>query len=155
MLSIEQIYILLHLKKAKVDYAKMMSKLTGMPVEKINECIKSLREMGFVERDGGSAIKRSRARFKKAHEVHKHHTYYKLTREGEIFSRKLAEELDRIIDGLTKKGTYNRLVELCRRGKLDYGDEELRKLGFITEKGRKTKFFEAFSYVAGLNFERI
>ena len=46
-------------------------------------------------------------------------------------------------------------MELCRRGKLDYGDEELRKLGFITEKGRKTKFFEAFSYVAGLNFERI
>ena len=155
MLSIEQVYILLHLKKAKVDYAKMMSRLTGIPVEKINECIKSLMEMGFVERDSGSAIKRSRARFKKAHEVHKHHTYYRLTREGEIFSRKLAEELDRVIDRLTRKGTYNRLVELYRKGKLSSEDEELRKLGFITEKGRKTKFFEAFSYVAGLDFERI
>ncbi len=155
MLSIEQVYVLLHLKKAKVDYAKMMSRLTGIPVEKINECIKSLMEMGFVERDSGSAIKRSRARFKKAHEVHKHHTYYRLTREGEIFSRKLAEELDRVIDGLTRKGTYNRLVELYRKGKLSSEDEELRKLGFITEKGRKTKFFEAFSYVAGLDFERI
>jgi len=152
MLSIEQIYVLLHLKKAKVDYAKMMSKLTGIPVEKINECIKSLMEMGLVERDSGSAIKRSKVRFKKAHEVHKHHTYYRLTRDGEIFSRKIAEELDRVIDRLTKKGTYNHVVELYKKGKLNFPDEELRKLGFITEKGRKTKFFDAFSYVAGLNF---
>ncbi len=150
MLSIEQLYVLLHLRKAKVDYAKMMAKLTGLPLERINESIAALMEMGFVERDSGSTIKKSKAKFKKAYEVHKHHTYYKLTRKGEIFVRKIDESW--LEDYFEKFGrnTFQQLLELAKKGKLNADSEILRKLGFMSEKGRKTKFLQAFCYVANI-----
>ncbi len=150
MLSIEQLYVLLHLRKAKVDYAKMMAKLTGLPLERINESIAALMEMGFVERDSGSAIKKSKAKFKKAYEVHKHHTYYKLTRKGEIFVRKIDESW--LEDYFEKFGrnTFQQLLKLAKKGKLNTDSEVLRKLGFMSEKGRKTKFLQAFCYVANI-----
>lgn len=76
------LYVLAHLKKAGVDYAKMMVKMSELPLSLIEDAIRDLMEAGLVERDSGSAIKRSKARFKKAFEVHKHHTYYRLSREG-------------------------------------------------------------------------
>ncbi len=150
MLSIEQLYVLLHLRKAKIDYAKMMAKLTGLPLERINESIAALMEMGFVERDSGSAIKKSKAKFKKAYEVHKHHTYYKLTRKGEIFVRKIDESW--LEDYFEKFGrnTFQQLLKLAKKGKLNTDSEVLRKLGFMSEKGRKTKFLQAFCYVANI-----
>ncbi|RUM33073.1 MAG: DUF2250 domain-containing protein [Archaeoglobus sp.] len=150
MLTIDRIYILLHLRKARVDYAGMISKLTGLPLNRINENLNYLMEMGLVKRDSGSAIKRSRAKFKKAHEVHKHHTYYRLTRRGKLLARKIAEEIDRVIDEIAGDGSYNYVVELSRKGKLTEVPGCLKELGFITESGKKTKFFEAFSYVAGI-----
>ncbi len=150
-LSIEQLYVLLHLRKAKVDYAKMMAKLTGLPLESINESISSLVERGFVERDSGSAIKKSKAKFKKAYEVHKHHTYYRLTREGSIFARKIDDSwLRKYFRELTGEDVFPAVVELSKRGRARSHSEALKRLGFLTDKGRKTKFFEAFSYVAGL-----
>ncbi|MCD6512936.1 MAG: DUF2250 domain-containing protein [Thermoplasmata archaeon] len=89
------LYIMLHLKYAGIDYAKMMSKLSGVAIEKINNRIKEMEEMGLIERDSGSAVKRSEARFKKSNEVHKHHTYYKLTKEGKkILKSVKREEID-------------------------------------------------------------
>ncbi|WP_457741302.1 DUF2250 domain-containing protein [Thermococcus sp.] len=85
------LYVLVHLKKASVDYAKMMAKMSSLPLELIEDSINDLLELGLIERDSGSAIKRSRARFKKAFEVHKHHTYYHLSREGELFVRSIDE----------------------------------------------------------------
>ncbi len=153
MLSPVELYVILHLKKAGVDYAKMMAKLTGLPVETINDAVFSLMEKGLLERDSGSAIKRSRARFKKAHEVHKHHTYYKLTREGELFARKVDERWMRsYFRKILGQDIMPELVELSRHGKLksESKAEKLREIGFLTDKGRKTKFFQAFCYVSGL-----
>ena len=83
------LYVLAHLKRAGVDYAKMMAKVSGLSIELINDAIGDLLELGLVERDSGSAIKRSKARFKKAFEVHKHHTYYRLSRKGNSSSARL------------------------------------------------------------------
>jgi predicted transcriptional regulator len=129
-----------------------MAKVSGLPLELINDAIVDLLEIGLIERDPGSAIKRSKARFKKAFEVHKHHTYYRLSREGELFVRS--------IDGSWLKDYFNALLpdgwrivkalaesrdmqETNRRVEIDDETaEELRVLHFITEKGRKTELFK-------------
>ena len=146
------LYVLSHLKRAGVDYAKMMAKVSGLPLELINDAIGDLLEIGLIERDPGSAIKRSKARFKKAFEVHKHHTYYRLSREGEL--------LVRSIDGSWLKEYFNSLLpdgwrvvkalaeskniqEANRRVGIDNETaEELKVLHFLTGKGRKTEFFK-------------
>jgi predicted transcriptional regulator len=130
----------------------MMAKVSGLPLELINDAVGDLLEIGLIERDPGSAIKRSKARFKKAFEVHKHHTYYRLSREGELFVRS--------IDGRWLKEYFNSLIpdgwrivralaesknirEASRGiGIDDETAEELKVLHFITEKGRKTEFFK-------------
>jgi len=145
------LYVLAHLKKAGVDYTKMMAKISGLPLELIEDAIQDLIEIGLIERDSGSAIKRSKARFKKAFEVHKHHTYYRLSREGELFVRSIDERwLKRYFNGLFPKGwkivqalaESKDLNEAGRRVSIK-GEtlEELKLLRFVTGKGRKTEFF--------------
>ncbi|CAD5244502.1 DUF2250 domain-containing protein [Thermococcus camini] len=146
------LYILIHLKRAGVDYAKMIGKMSGLPLELITDAIGALLEIGLIERDPGSAVKRSKASFKKAFEVHKHHTYYRLSREGELFVRSIDERwLERYFNGLFPEGwnvvralAQSRDVkEAGKKVNID-GEtvEELRILIFITEKGRKTEFFK-------------
>nr|WP_048150711.1 DUF2250 domain-containing protein [Thermococcus sp. AM4] len=146
------LYVLVHLKKAGVDYAKMMAKVSGLPLELIEDAINDLLELRLIERDSGSAIKRSKARFKKAFEVHKHHTYYRLSREGELFVRSIdGRWLKRYFNALFPDGwkVVNALAEsrdvreACRKVPIsDATIEELKILRFITEKGRKTEFLK-------------
>ena len=65
-MNVVEIYILLHLKYAGVEYAKMISKITGLELNEINNAIKNLVSHGLIERDEGKAIKRKEARFKKS-----------------------------------------------------------------------------------------
>ncbi len=136
------LYVLLHLKRAKVDYAKMMAKLSHIKVEAINSCIEDLVKAGLVERDSGSAIKRSKAKFKKAFEVRKHHTYYKLTREGERFVRRIDERwLRDYFDSLMGDGTFEDLMEL-RNGKRCKRLEKFIQNGLATPSGRLSRLLE-------------
>ena len=146
------LYVLAHLKRAGVDYAKMMGKMSGLPLELITDAIEDLLEIGLIERDPGSAVKRSKARFKKAFEVHKHHTYYRLSREGELFVRSIDRKwVKEYFNALLPNGwkvaralsESRDLNEAGRKVRID-GEtlEELRVLRFVTEKGRKTEFFK-------------
>ncbi|MFA4646492.1 DUF2250 domain-containing protein [Pyrococcus kukulkanii] len=142
------LYVLLHLKKAGVDYAKMMAKVSGLPVDLINDAIKDLMEAGFIERDPGSAIKRSKARFKKAFEVHKHHTYYRLSRKGELFLRSFDPR--EYFNSLFPNGweVVRGLAECKSVNELNLDGERVKELKiyrFITEKGRKTEFFKVLT----------
>ncbi|WP_297417470.1 DUF2250 domain-containing protein [Thermococcus sp.] len=145
------LYVLAHLKKAGVDYAKMMAKMSELPLSTIEDAIKDLMEAGLVERDSGSAVKRSKARFKKAFEVHKHHTYYKLSREGELFIRQIDENwLKDYFNSLFPGGwkVMKALAgakgfdELPKGIKSDSIREELLLHRFITPSGRKVMFFK-------------
>ncbi len=114
-MNVVEIYILLHLKYAGVEYAKMISKITGLELNEINNAIKNLVSHGLIERDEGKAIKRKEARFKKAKEVHKHHSYYKLTEEGKIMVRNMDEKwlIDLNFEGKPKKfvKAFNYFIE--------------------------------------------
>ncbi|WP_297498461.1 DUF2250 domain-containing protein [Thermococcus sp.] len=145
------LYVLAHLRKATVDYAKMMAKMSELPLSLIEDAIKDLTEAGLVERDSGSAVKRSKARFKKAFEVHKHHTYYRLSREGELFVRSIDEKWLKsyfnslfpdgwkVVRALIRAKNFNELPEGLRDDKIR---EELLLHRFITPAGRKTEFFK-------------
>ena len=153
------LYVLAHLKKAGVDYARMMSKMSELPLSLIEDAVRELMEAGLVERDSGSAVKRSKARFKKAFEVHKHHTYYRLSREGELFVRSINEKwLRNYFDSLLPGGWK---VVRALAGAKDFNDlpkelrgneirEELLLHRFITPSGRKTEFFKLLAEFLGI-----
>ncbi|WP_297495855.1 DUF2250 domain-containing protein [Thermococcus sp.] len=153
------LYVLAHLRKAGVDYAKMMAKMSELPLSLIEDTIKDLMETGLIERDSGSAIKRSKARFKKAFEVHKHHTYYRLSREGELFVRSIDEKwLEsyfnslfpdgwKVVLALTKAKGFNQLPKELRNDRIR---EELVLHRFITPNGRKTTFFKLLAEFLGI-----
>jgi predicted transcriptional regulator len=144
------IYILLHIKRANVEYAKMISKMTDLDIDEINKAIEDLMELDYLERDSGSAIKRSKARFKRAKEVHKHHTYYKLSREGELFVREIDEKyLKRYLNALLGTGGSEIIQSLFSKNvkSLNLDKDIIEKLQFyklLSKSGKTTKFFKMF-----------
>ncbi|BAA30081.1 DUF2250 domain-containing protein [Pyrococcus horikoshii] len=153
------LYILVHLKKASVDYAKMMARMSKLPLPLIEDAIKDLIEIGLIERDSGSTIKRSRAKFKKAFEVHKHHTYYRLSREGELFVRKINEEwLGEYFNRLIPNGwevirilkRVKSFSELPEKFKSDEVKDELVLYHLITPNSKVTKFFRLLCEFLGI-----
>ena len=146
------LYILLHLKKAKVDYAKMMAKMSCVDLDLINSCIEDLIKAGLVERDSGSAIKRSKAKFKKAFEVRKHHTYYKLTKDGEHFVRRIDKRwLKNYFNELIGRGAFKIIERLkdckdfysaCKGIECSKYLEEFVLYKLVNPNGKRTRLLE-------------
>ncbi|MGB9734313.1 MAG: DUF2250 domain-containing protein [Conexivisphaera sp.] len=96
--------VLRHLRRAHVDYGRSVAASLRTSIEAAVSILESLESMGLVERVPGSSVKRSDAKMKLADEVHKHHTYYRLSREGDALlrsldDRALAEGYARALDG--------------------------------------------------------
>jgi predicted transcriptional regulator len=84
--------ILRHLKLANVDYGKSIMKNTKIPIDQVVMLLDDLEKMGLVERVPGATVKNTEAKFKLSHEVHKHHTYYRLSKLADRLLRNLTEE---------------------------------------------------------------
>lgn len=89
--------ILKHLRKANVDYGKSIMLNTKIPIDQVVDLLDQLEKIGLIERVHGATLKNTEAKFKLSKEVHKHHTYYTLTREGDHLLRQLDEKA--LIDG--------------------------------------------------------
>jgi len=96
-----RLYILAHLIRAGIDYAKSISKTLKHPQSYLIEELEDMENLGYIERTHGSAIKRTEARFKLSYEVRKHHTYYRLTKEGEILLKKIKNNLEGYFEDIT------------------------------------------------------
>ncbi|HID43578.1 MAG TPA: DUF2250 domain-containing protein [Archaeoglobaceae archaeon] len=96
-----KLYILAHLKRAGIDYAKSISRVLKSPISIIVEELNKMEKAELIERTYGSAIKRTEARFKLSYEVRKHHTYYKLTKEGENLLKHLKNNLEKYFEDVT------------------------------------------------------
>ena len=81
--------ILMHLKAVRSDYVKSLVRNIGEPTEIIQEALDSLMEKGLVEKMPSGMLKRKHVKLKRKLTTHQHHTYYTLTREGDIFLREL------------------------------------------------------------------
>ena len=84
--------ILKHLRKANVDYGKSIMLNTKISIDQVVDLLDQLEKMGLIERVHGATLKNTEAKFKLSKEVHKHHTYYTLTREGDHLLRQLDEK---------------------------------------------------------------
>lgn len=84
--------VLAHLKQAGLDYGLSISKRLHMRLCDVLEILESLERMGLIERGGASALKNTEARMKLSDEVRKHHTYYRLTGEGEEVLKEARDE---------------------------------------------------------------
>ncbi len=85
----EALYILIHLRMAKTDYAKSIARKLKVNIAEVSKLLKNLEEAGLIERSSGSAIKKTEAKLKLTLEVRKHHLYFKLSRDGELLIREL------------------------------------------------------------------
>ncbi len=81
--------VLEHLKKANVDYGKSIMLNTKIPIQEVVDILDYLEKIGLIERVHGATLKNTEAKFKLSSEVHKHHTYYTLTRVGDHLLRRL------------------------------------------------------------------
>jgi len=95
------LYILIHLKRAGIDYAKSISKIAGISIDVIENALNEMERKGIIERTHGSAIKRTEARFKLSYEVRKHHKYYRLTNNGEKLLRTIKNDVDGYFKDIT------------------------------------------------------
>ena len=144
-LGIVELYVLLHIKYAGVEYPNMISKISGLSINEINRSISNLLEEGMIERDEGSSIKRKEARFKKAKEVHKHHSYYKLSRKGKIFVRKMnANWLKNYFENLIGSNAFNFILNDKKADSQLI--EKMIENKIITKNRRRTKFCYALAY---------
>lgn len=74
--------VLEHFWLAKVDYAKNITRYTEIQRPFVLECLGILEKDGLIEKYTNTSIKRTEAKLKKSPEVHKHHTYFQITRMG-------------------------------------------------------------------------
>lgn len=74
--------VLEHFRLAKVDYAKNITRYTDINRDIVQGCLRELENYGFIEKFTNTSIKRTEAKLKRSAEVHKHHTYFQLTRSG-------------------------------------------------------------------------
>jgi len=89
ILSPEEVLVLRHLRLAGIDYATSISIHVKIPLQRLLPILDKLEQENFIEKAHGKSIKRSKAKFKLAKEVHKHHTYYKLSRKGRLILKNI------------------------------------------------------------------
>ncbi|MGC9133079.1 MAG: DUF2250 domain-containing protein [Nanopusillaceae archaeon] len=78
----DYIKVIKHLKIANVNYAKNISKYTGIDIKKVRKILEELKELNIVEELHSKTVKRTVAKLKKQFQVRMHHTYYRLTDIG-------------------------------------------------------------------------
>ncbi|BCU66639.1 hypothetical protein HS7_00760 [Sulfolobales archaeon HS-7] len=140
---------------ANVDYGKSIMMNTKIPIEDVVMLLEKLESMGLIERVMGSALKNTKAKFKLSPEVHKHHTYYTLTRKGDIILRELQHKgIDAYVEIVKEKPEYARYLTLAKELNADHAltyakllhrpletvikeIEELVSLGLMEEKKQK------------------
>lgn len=80
-----------HLDAVGSDYPRSMAGYLKADREDVVETCEALREAGPVERIESGTVKRRNAKAKRSEEVRQHHTYYRLSREGDHLLRWLGE----------------------------------------------------------------
>jgi len=114
--------ILYHLKKANVDYGKSIMLNTKIPLSEIVNILDDLERMGLIERVMGATLKNTEAKFKLSSEVHKHHTYYSLTRAGDHLLRHLTQEdlINNYIELLKNDQKSTKILQLAEELNADH-----------------------------------
>ncbi|MGC8609526.1 MAG: DUF2250 domain-containing protein [Thermoplasmata archaeon] len=132
--------VLKHFLVARVDYAKNITRYTEIPQYRVKEYLTRLKNMGYLNIYTNTSIKRTDAKLKKSPEVHKHHTYYEINREGELVLKEITpkyyaknigiENLKMLCSRKNRKANPDKAAELLQMGLID-------KCFDITDIGRE------------------
>ncbi len=128
--------ILEHFWLAKVDYAMNISRYTEIQRPVVLEYLNALEEDGLIEKFTNTSIKRTEAKLKKSAEVHKHHTYFQLTKLGisTLKSIDTAAYLEMISDDCV-----SRLKRKKERHPGDQKCERMKRMGLLDKHLELTK----------------
>jgi predicted transcriptional regulator len=140
-----------HLDHVEGNYPKSMAGHLDAERGHVEDLCKEMVETGVLERVESGTVKQRRVKAKKTDEVRQHHTYYRLSREGDHLLRFLAEREGRV-NVLRHLPDGNRLLERLRDGPesprqtAEKWDQEfeyirhvyraLRQVGLLTESER-------------------
>ncbi len=91
-----ELKILAYLKKLGPEYAKLLAIRLGLSLEESTERLRRLAARGLIKRVEGRIVKYYHRRRKSV--KHRNHTYYDLTREGELLLREARGKVDIHID---------------------------------------------------------
>lgn len=120
--------VLEHFHFAKVDYAKNITRYTEIQHNVVLECLNKLEDNGLIEKFTNTSIKRTEAKLKRSAEVHKHHTYFQLTKQGISMLKSIDNSVyvefigDDCISRLKKKKERSKEDEKCWK---------MRKMGLL------------------------
>lgn len=126
-------YLLLyHLKRVEGNYPRSMAGHLDAEREAVEDLCREMKRAGLLERVESGTVKQRRVKAKQADEVRQHHTYYRLSREGDHLLRFLAEREGQL-NVLRHLPDGQRLVRRLSRGGPDYARMTAEELGMAFE----------------------
>ena len=141
--------VLFHLDRVEGNYPRSMAGHLDARRSEVEDRCEEMERAGLLERVESGTVKQRNVKAKQADEVRQHHTYYRLSREGDHLLRFLGEREGRL-NVLRHLPDGKRIVERLSRGGPDYprmtADElemefeyvrhlyrALRRVGLVTE----------------------
>jgi len=126
-------YLLLyHLDTVEGNYPRSMAGHLDAERGQVEELCEELERVGFLERLESGTVKQRRAKAKQSDEVRQHHTYYRLSREGDHLLRFL-EEREGKLNVLRHLPDGQTIVRRLARGGPDYARMTANELGMEFE----------------------
>ncbi|WP_276259022.1 DUF2250 domain-containing protein [Haloglomus litoreum] len=126
-------YLLLyHLDTVEGNYPRSMAGHLDAERGQVEDLCKELEQVGFLERLESGTVKQRRAKAKQSDEVRQHHTYYRLSREGDHLLRFL-EEREGKLNVLRHLPDGQTIVRRLARGGPDYARMTANELGMEFE----------------------
>lgn len=138
-----------HLNRVEGNYPRSMAGHLDADRSHVESLCEEMKQAGLVERVESGTVKQRRVKAKQADEVRQHHTYYRLSREGDHLLRFLREREGQL-NVLRHLPDGQRIVRRLARGGPDYARmtaeafemefeyvrhlyRTLRQVGLITE----------------------
>jgi predicted transcriptional regulator len=126
-------YLLLyHLDTVEGNYPRSMAGHLDAERGQVEELCEELERVEFLERLESGTVKQRRAKAKQSDEVRQHHTYYRLSREGDHLLRFL-EEREGKLNVLRHLPDGQTIVRRLARGGPDYARMTANELGMEFE----------------------
>ena len=121
-----------HLDRVEGNYPRSMAGHLDAERGHVEELCEEMRTAGLLERVESGTVKQRRVKAKQADEVRQHHTYYRLSREGDHLLRFLGEREGQL-NVLRHLPDGRRLVRRLARGGPDYARMTAEELGMDFE----------------------
>jgi predicted transcriptional regulator len=129
-------YLLLyHLDTVEGNYPRSMAGHLDAERGQVEALCEELEQVGLLERLESGTVKQRRAKAKQSDEVRQHHTYYRLSREGDHLLRFL-EEREGKLNVLRHLPDGQTIVRRLARGGPDYARMTANELGMEFEHAR-------------------